>query len=112
MRNILSITNTDPIIVTTTFDGITPGDNSYKSGLIVRLYIPQYFGMPEVNHAQGTITVLSSSQFTMPIDGTRLEPFSIPSDQPGSLYTPAQVVPIGEVTQQFDQAVRNVLPYP
>lgn len=112
MRNILSITNTNPIVVTTTFDGINPGDNDYGSGLIVRLYIPQYFGVPELNHKLGAITVLSPSSFSMPLDATRMEPFVIPSEQPGSVYNNAQVVPVGEITSQFHQAFRNVLPYP
>ena len=35
MRNILSITNANPAVVTTTFDGTNPGDHLYRSGLIV-----------------------------------------------------------------------------
>jgi hypothetical protein len=40
MRNILSITQDENALVTTTFDGINPGDHQYSTGLIIRLNIP------------------------------------------------------------------------
>lgn len=112
MRNVLSITNTNPIVVTTTFDGLNPGDNQYKSGLIVRLHIPNYYGMPELNNVAAEITVISPSSFSMPIDGTRFEPFAIPPIDPGSIFNNAQAVPVGEAAGIKNQTVRNVLPYP
>jgi hypothetical protein len=110
MRNILSITNGFPAIVTTTFDGIVPGDNGYLSGLIVRLIVPNFFGMTQANQLQGTITVLNSSQFAIDIDTTFFDPFVIPTNQPGSVYTPGQVTPIGEKNSQLTQATFNILP--
>ena len=44
MRNILSITQSNPCLVTTTFDGINPGNHLYITGVILRLYIPDGFG--------------------------------------------------------------------
>jgi hypothetical protein len=112
MRNILSITQAQRALVTTTFDGINPGDHQYSTGLIVRLYVPHYFGMPLLNRVDVPITVVNSSQFTIPIDTTNMDPFIVPTYQPGALGTPAQVVPVGEVNDILTMATQNVLPYP
>jgi hypothetical protein len=112
MRNILTITNAENALVTTTFDGTTPGDHQYQTGLIVRLYIPDGFGMVKANELSGTITVVNDTQFTVTIDTTNFDPFVVPSYQPGAFGTPAQVVPVGQVNSMLNQATQNVLPYP
>lgn len=112
MRNILSITQGAVTTITTTFDGITAGDNQYASGLIVRILIPEGFGMSRLDKFVGTITVLNDTQFTLDIDSTTFDPFVVPSYQPGHNGTPAQVVPIGEINELLSQATRNVLPRP
>jgi len=112
MRNILSITQAQQALITTTFDGINPGDHQYSTGLIVRLYIPPYFGMPQLNEKDLPITVVNSTQFTIPIDTTNMDPFVVPNYQPGALGTPAQAVPVGEVNDLLTMATQNVLPYP
>lgn len=103
VRDIVAITNAFPLQVTTSFA------HSYLSGLIVRIKIPQYFGMEILNNVQGSILVTGSTTFTMNIDSTNFDPFVVPSPQPGSLYTPAQVVPIGEDTDILTQSFVNVL---
>lgn len=112
MRNILTITQAENAFVTTTFDGINPGNHQYSTGLIVRLYIPDGFGMVQANELYGPITVINDTQFTMPIDTTNFDAFSVPNYQPGAFGTPAQVVPIGEVNSILSEATQNVLPYP
>ena len=37
MRNILSITQAQNALVTTTFDGVNPGNHQYSTGLIVMI---------------------------------------------------------------------------
>lgn len=118
MRNILSITQANPAVVTTTFDGTNPGDHLYKSGLIVRLDIPVNYGMEQANSLYGPITVLSDSTFSIDIDTTNMDPFVAPAAPvviSGKYYTrngnPAQSVPIGEINKQLINAVKNVLPY-
>jgi hypothetical protein len=112
MRNILSITQDVNALVTTTFDGINPGNNQYSTGLIARLYVPNGFGMVQANELEGVITVVNETQFTITIDTTTFDPFVVPAYQPGAFGTPAQVVPIGEVNSLLTEAVQNVLPYP
>jgi hypothetical protein len=112
MRNILSISQAESALITTTFDGINPGDHGYSTGLIVRLYIPKGFGMMQINELSGPITVINGTQFTMPIDTTTFDAFVIPAFIPGWRGgTPAHVVPVGEVTELLTMATQNVLPY-
>jgi hypothetical protein len=112
MRNVLSITQAENALVTTTFDGTTPGNHQYQTGLIVRLYVPDGFGMVQANELSGPITVINDTQFTIPIDTTNFDAFVIPAYQPGAFGTPAQVVPVGEVNDILTEATQNVLPYP
>lgn len=115
MRNILSITQDKNALVTTTFDGVNPGNHNYSTGLIARLYVPDGFGMVQVNELEGPITVVNATQFTIPIDTTNFDAFVVPPYQPGNFGTPAQVVPVGEISDILTQATQNVLagtPYP
>jgi hypothetical protein len=115
MRNILSITQDINALVTTTFDGVNPGNHNYSTGLIARLYVPYGFGMVQANELEGPITVINATQFTIPIDTTNFDAFVVPPYQPGNFGTPAQVVPVGEISDILTQATQNVLagtPYP
>jgi len=112
MRNILSITQAEQALVTTTFDGINPGSHQYSTGLIVRLYVPVGFGMVQANQLYGPITVVNDTQFTIPINTTDFDTFVVPAFQPGAFGTPAQSVPIGELNSMLTNATENVLPYP
>lgn len=115
MRNILSITQDENALVTTTLDGINPGSHNYSTGLIARLYVPDGFGMTQVNGLSGIIIVVNDTQFTIEIDTTRFDAFVVPNYQPGAFGTPAQVVPVGEINSLLTQATQNVLngvPYP
>lgn len=111
MRNILSITQAEQALITTTYDGIVPGDHQYSTGLIVRLIIPYGFGMTQINELYAPITVINSTQFTMPINTLAFDPFVVPSYNPGHFGTPAQTIPIGEVNEILTEATQNVLPY-
>lgn len=109
MRNILTITNAPEALVTTTFDGINPGDHQYNSGLIVRLLVPYGFGMVQADQLSGPITVINSTQFTIPVDTTNFDAFVVPT--PDNIYaTPAQVLPGGEISSILTEATQNVLP--
>lgn len=112
MRNILSITNGNPCVITTTYNGTDPAPHQYMTGLIVRLVVPNGFGMIQANELYAPITVTSSTTFTMPIDTTSFDPFVIPSYNPGHYGTPAQCIPIAETNDILTEATQNVLPYP
>lgn len=104
MRLIASISNSNPATVTTTFA------NQYETGLIVRLDLPQAVGMQQADGLKGTVTVIDDVTFTIDIDTTLFDPFSIPVSPGPFDNTCAQVVPIGEVNSTVYLATRNVLP--
>jgi hypothetical protein len=97
------------VLITTTFDGINPGDHQYESGLIARINIPFGFGMSQLNQFEGIVMVTSTSTFTMDIDTTSFDPFVVPLSNPGHFYTPACVVPMGEINNLLTEATQNVL---
>lgn len=104
VREIAGISLTNPAIVVTTFD------HGYLDGAIVRLHIPQYFGMEQANNLKGSITLLSATAFTIDIDTTTFDPFLIPTYLPQPApYQTAQVIPVGEDTDHLDSAFRNIL---
>lgn len=109
MRNILSITQAEQAVITTTFDGVVAGDHGYVSGTIVRIIVPINFGMQQINKLSGPITVLSPSTFSIPINTLGFDAFSIPPLNPGHNGTPAQVVPFAEVNRQLSASFRNIL---
>ena len=109
MRNILSITQGNPCVVVTSYNGLDPAPHQYMTGLIVRLLIPNGFGMQEANQLYAPITVIDANTFSMPIDTTNFEPFAIPPRQPGNYATPAQAIPTGEVNSILTEATQNVL---
>ena len=102
MRIITGLTNGTPAVVTTSFD------HNYSSGLIVRLYIPKGYGMLQANHLVGTITVTDETSFTIDIDTTAFDSFTMPTGDPWYINSYAQVVPIGEENSSLLQATRNV----
>lgn len=104
MRLITAITNDFPALVTTSFA------HQYLDGLIVRLDIPVADGMQQANGMTGTITVASTTTFTIDIDTRLFEPFSIPSSPPPYVNICAQVVPVGEVNEILYNSTRNILP--
>jgi hypothetical protein len=113
LRAILSITRSNPMVITTSFNGSTPGNNQYRTGLIVRLFIPLGCGMFQANGILGPITVIDESSFSIDIDSTYFDAYVIPPEPPalGAFGTVGQVNPIGEVGNTVAQATRNVLPF-
>ena len=110
MRIILSITNANPAVVTTSYDGLVHGAHYYHNGTIVRLDIPVADGMQEANQFFGPISVIDQYSFSIPLDTTHFTPFSIPNVSDPHIVVCAQVVPIGESNDTLKAATRNVLP--
>lgn len=112
MRNVLSISQAEKALITTTYDGVNPGNHDYETGLIIRLYIPKGFGMVQAHGLKGSITVINNTQFTVDINTLEFDPFVIPAYIPGFIGgTPAQSVPIGQINEILTMATQNVLPY-
>lgn len=108
MRAILSITNANPALVTTTIDGVTPADHDYITGTIVRLDIPLGFGMFQADKLIAPITVVSPTTFTIDINTSSFDAFVIPTTYPLN-YQQAQVKPVGELNSMLTASTINVL---
>lgn len=102
MRIITAITNGSPAVVTTDID------HNYQTGLIVRLDIPQEYGMVQADKLFGPIIRIDSTSFSIEIDTTSFDPFVVPSAL--LVSTLAQAVPMAEDASIVYQAVRDVTP--
>lgn len=69
--------------------------HGYETGLIVALYIPASYGF-EIDGSQGEITVISSTEFDIPVDTSIYPTFTTPTFPPG--FTSAHCVPVNGVT--------------
>ena len=97
MRIIESITNAKPSVVTTTFD------HNYLTGEIVRLRIPQGWGMQQADGLKGTITVTGDTTFEIDIDTTHFDAFITRADNPIGV-TPGPInIPGGANQLQLNQ---------
>ena len=105
MRLVASITQSNPVVVTTTFDHL------YISGTYVRLDIPPADGMQQINGQIAPIIVTGSTTFTMPIDSTQYDAFAIPMAPDAQTNICALVVPVGELNSMLTAAVQNTLPH-
>lgn len=103
MRIVTNITNAFPAEVTTSFA------HGYLDGLIVRLIVPNGYGMEEVNQLSGAILVTGLTTFTIDIDTTQFNPYVTPSAPYNEQLS--QSVPFGEINSTLLSAYRNVLPY-
>lgn len=101
LQTIAAITNSNPAIVT------TDNNHGYSSGLVVRLDVPNNFGMFQINQLVSAITVTGLNTFSADqIDSTLFDVFSVPAI-PGSYYS--EVVPIGEINSILNLATVNRL---
>jgi hypothetical protein len=86
---ITAITNANPAVVT------TASNHGFSSGFNVRVFYPyttsNVFGMPQINGLQGTIAVLSPTTFSISIDTTKFDMFSI-----GATTEKPQAIPISQ----------------
>jgi hypothetical protein len=104
-KNIASITNANPALVTTTTN------HEYSTGTIVRLVIPEKKGMQGAHQQTGKIVVVTPTSFTIDIDTTQMDPF-VAVDPVGIsplLDVCAQVNPVGESSEMLSAASRDTI---
>lgn len=100
---ILSITNANPAVVTTTLP------HHYLTGAIVRLDIPPADGMPQASGNTYEIIVLSPTTFSINDDSTLWQPFIIPQNLAPTVFICAFCEPVGENSLLLNSAVVNRL---
>jgi hypothetical protein len=109
MMAVIGITNANPAVVTTSLDGVNPGNHNYINGLIVRIDMAPGFGMQEINQQFSDIIVLSPTTFAINIDTTLYSAFFAPVTYPLDAQY-CQANPFAELTSQITGALNNVLP--
>ena len=98
---ITAITNASPMVVTATLANNSPNPrvNTYQIGMNVRLYVPITYGMFQANGLVGTIIGLSGNVFTLNLDSTLFDTFSIPMTQ---IESPASLSPYGSRNLEYN----------
>jgi hypothetical protein len=86
VRDILAVTNSYPMIVTTVID------HGYVAGMDVTFQIPTQFGMVELNGKNVQVLSITTDTLTIDLDSTNFSVFSYPSPLPLA-YTPPTVIP-------------------
>ena len=99
MRIVTAITQANPASVTTSFD------HDYKNGTVVRLIVPEGFGMDQMNERYEVVTITGTDTFTIAIDSSKFDAFSVP----GSNKQYAQSLAIGEINSTLEARSENVL---
>lgn len=107
MRLVTGITQASPAVVTTSFA------HDYITGTVVRLFVPETYGMVQANQLTGTLTTLSATTFSIDIDTTTFAAFINFNVDAAPWYQKelgAHVIAIGEDNSILTAAVQNVLP--
>lgn len=104
---ITNITNSMPMVVTVTLVNTAPNPrvNTYRVAMNVKLYVPITYGMYQANGLVGTILSISGNDFTLNIDSSLFDVFSLPSN---SIETPASFSPYGSRNLEYDNSTDQV----
>lgn len=86
VQTIASITNANPMVVTTV------NDHGYVAGMMVVFLIPSQFGMVELNKINAQVISITDDTLTINLNSINFFVFSYPSPLP-SAYTPPSVIP-------------------
>jgi hypothetical protein len=106
---ITAIAQSAPMVVTTTLVNTAPNPrvNTYLVGMNVKLFVPQTYGMYQANGLIGTILGISGNVFTLNLDSTFFDTFSIPGTQ---VESPASLSPYGSKNLQYDNTT-DLVPF-
>ncbi len=86
VKTILSITQAFPAVLTTSTD------HGYPAGLMVTFFIPNQFGMIQLNNQNIQVLSVTNNTLTLNVDSTNYTPFAYPSPLPEA-YTNPSVIP-------------------
>jgi hypothetical protein len=101
MRLVTGISKAKNAVITTNID------HDYRTGLIIRIYVPNYYGMFQINGMYGPVTALTNDTFSVEIDTTTYDSFLAPAS-PADYRQTALCIPIGNISDSYNLAVKNV----
>ncbi len=97
------------MVVTATLVNTAPNPrvNTYKVGMNVRLYVPRTYGMYQANGLVGTILGISGNVFTLNLDSSQFDTFSVPIT---NVESPASLSPYGSKNLEYDNTT-DLVPF-
>ena len=102
---ITNISQSFPMVVSVDVGNDAIESNTYIVGMAIRLYVPISYGMFQANNLVGTITAIDGLDFTLNINSSQFDAFSIPA---GNAEAPASVSPAGSRNLQYNNSTSSV----
>ncbi len=102
---VTAITRAYPMVITVQIGNDSTEANTYIVGMCVKLFIPKSYGMYQANGLTGTILEINGSNFTIDLNSTYFDAFSVPA---GSVEKPASLSPNGSRNLQYSNRTRKV----
>jgi len=102
--DITAITRALQMVVTCVVNSVTES-NTYIPGMLVRLTVPNSYGMYQANNLTGQIVFVSGLNFTLNIDSSQFDPFIVP---PITAQQPASMSPAGSRNLTYGNSTQNV----
>lgn len=96
---VVGITQSLPMVITITIGNPASDAITYIVGMAVKLTVPISYGMFQANNLVGTITAINGMQFTLNIDSSQFDAFSIPASDATSQ---ASIAPFGSRNLQYN----------
>ncbi len=101
---IIAISRSFPAFITVANDPVTEF-NTYQPRQLVRLNIPNPFGMQQANSLQVQVLSNTGNQIVVMLDTRNFDPFVVPS---GNVTQPATIAPAGSQNLEYDNTTRQV----
>jgi hypothetical protein len=99
---IAAITISNPMVITAIVP--TTGANTYVPLQVIKLTVPNSYGMYQANDKTGRILAITGLVFTVNIDSSQFDPFVVPS----SGEQPASFAPSGSQNLEFNNYTMDV----
>ncbi len=97
------------MVVTAAIGNTTNEANTYIVGMQIVLRVPIGYKMFQANSLVGTIININGLQFTLNVDSTKFDVFSIPVFNVASLnQTPASLAPFGSRNLEYNNNTSGV----
>lgn len=103
---ITGITRAYPMVVSVEIGNEATEANTYIVGMLVKLTVPRRYGMFQANGLQGEIIAISGSDFSLKLDSSRFDVFTIPSGI--KIEQPASIAPAGSRNLQYNNSTLKV----
>jgi hypothetical protein len=102
---ITAATTSYPMVITVAVGNASSEFNTYIVGMNVKMTVPKSYGMFQANNLVGTILEISGSDFSLNIDSSLFDIFSIPS---GNVQAPASIAPFGSKNLEYNNTTNQV----